>query len=166
MRPINAKGPLEHVIWDLIGKLVTSKDGNNFISIVVDVLSRFVILRPLRTKSKEEIALRLVEIFGNFGVPTTLQSDNERALTTESITKHLRGMAGFKFRRIMTYFPRTNGLVERYVQESKALLLKVIKGDTDGWGLFVPAVQMALNDRVISRHDGLYFKVLGEKGKE
>ena len=114
-RTITAGVPFDHVLWDLIGKLPTSMNGYNFILVIIDVLTRFVILRPLVTKSAVEIASCLVEVFANFGVPKILQSDNDRALLNET-TEKIRGLAGFQFRRIMAYFPRTNGVVERFIQ--------------------------------------------------
>ena len=46
----------------------------------------------------------------------------------------------------MAYFPRTNGVVEKWVGETKTLLLKWVKGDFESWKSFVPAYQMSLND--------------------
>ena len=80
MSTIVAGRPWDHIIWDLIGKLPTSVNGYNYVLIIVDVLTRFVVLKPLRTKSAEEIASRLVECFANFGVPKILQCDNDTAL--------------------------------------------------------------------------------------
>ena len=64
----------------------------------------------------------------------------------------------------MAYFPRTNGVVERFIQEAKLLIFKVIRGDTSEWELFVPAAQMALNDRVLSRHDSRAFSLMFDSG--
>ena len=151
--------PWDHIVWDLIGQFDMSGEGYNFVLIIVDVLIRFVVLKPLRTKSASEIANRLVETFANFGVLKILQTDNDRALVNETM-EQIRGMAGFQFRKIMAYFPRQNGPVERFVGEMKALLKKVIKGDMDGWECFIPAVQMALNDRVLTRHDSCPFSLM------
>ena len=89
----------------------------------------------------------------------TLQTDNDQALVNETM-EQIRGMAGFQFCKIMAYFPRQNGPVERFVGETKALLKKVIKGDMDGWECFIPAVQMALNDQVLTRHDSRPFSLM------
>ena len=106
-----------------------------------------------------EIANRLVETFANFGVSKLLQSDNDKALVNETM-EEVRKMAGFQFRNIMAYFPRQNGVVERFVEETKSLLKKVIRGDHAAWDVFIPAVQMAMNDRVLSRHGSRPFSVM------
>ena len=126
----SASRPWDHLLWDLIGKLPTSAGGYNFVLIIIDVLTRFVVLKPLRTKSAWEIANRLVEVFANFGVPKILQCDNDTALGNETL-EEVRSIAGFQFRKILAYYPRQNGPVERFVGETKQLLKKVLKGDLD-----------------------------------
>ena len=44
------------------------------------------------------------------------------------VLEELRKLGGFQLRRIMKYFPRQNGVVERFVQETKQVLLKWAKG--------------------------------------
>ena len=85
MSTIFAGRPWDHIIWDLIGKLPTSVNGYNYVLIIVDVLTRFVVLKLLRTKSAEEIASRLVKSFTNFGVSKILQCDNDTALENEML---------------------------------------------------------------------------------
>ena len=50
--------------------------------------------------------------------------------------------------------------MERFVEESKLWLKKVIWGDHAAWDVFIPAVQMAMNDRVLSRHGSRPFSVM------
>ena len=50
--------------------------------------------------------------------------------------------------------------VERFVEETKSLLKKVIRGDHVAWDVFIPAVQMAMNDRVLLRHGSRPFSVM------
>ena len=66
---IRACRPMDHVIYDFIGKLRVSERGYCFILIMVCVMTRFVFLKPLRTKSAKEVAFALVNVFANFGVP-------------------------------------------------------------------------------------------------
>ena len=144
---------------DFIGKLRVSERGYCFILIMVCVMTRFVFLKPLRTKSAKEVAFALVNVFANFGVPQILQSDNEQVMVAD-VLEELRKLGGFQLRRIMKYFPRQNGVVERFVQETKQVLLKWAKGDFSGWEYYIPAIQMGLNDRIISRHRSRPFLVM------
>ena len=76
------------------------------------------------------------------------------------VLEELRKLGGFQLRRIMKYFPRQNGVVERFVQETKQVLLKWAKGDFSGWEYYIPAIQMGLNDCIISRHRSCPFSVM------
>ena len=156
---IQACRPMDHVIYDFIRKLRVSERGYCFILIMVCVMTRFVFLKPLRTKSAKEVAFALVNVFANFGVPQILQSDNEQVMVAD-VLEELRKLGGFQLRRIMKYFPRQNGVVERFVQETKQVLLKWAKGDFSGWEYYIPAIQMGLNDRIISRHRSRPFSVM------
>ena len=75
--------PMDHVIYDFIGKLRVSERGYCFILIMVCVMTRFVFLKPLRTKSAKEVAFTLVNVFANFGVPQILQSDNKQVMVAD-----------------------------------------------------------------------------------
>ena len=150
---------MDHVIYDFIGKLRVLERGYCFILIMVCVMTHFVFLKPLRTKSAKEVAFALVNVFVNFGVPQILQSDNEQVMVAD-VLEELRKLGGFQLRRIMKYFPRQNGVVERFVQETKQVLLKWAKGDFSGWEYYIPAIQMGLNDRIISRHRSRLFSVM------
>ena len=110
-----------HIAMDFIGKLPVSEKGFVFILIIVDVLTRFVVLRPLMRKDVKTVALELVNLFANFGVVKIIQSDNESTFVSE-LLEELRGLMGFKTRRVMKYFPRQNGLVESYVVKTKNLV--------------------------------------------
>ena len=150
---------MDHVIYDFIGKLRVSERGYCFILIMVCVMTRFVFLKPLRTKSAKEVAFTLVNVFANFGVPQIFQSDNKQVMVAD-VLEELRKLGGFQLRRIMKYFPRQNGVVERFVQETKQVLLKWAKGDFSGWEYYIPAIQMGLNDCIISRHRSCLFSVM------
>ena len=55
MLTIVVKWPWDHIAMDLIGLLKCSERGFVFILIIIDVLTRFVVLKPLRTKEAKEI---------------------------------------------------------------------------------------------------------------
>ena len=84
-------------------------------------------------------------MFANFGVPQILQSDNEQVMVLT--LEELRKLGGFQLRRNEIF---STGVVERFVQETKQVLLKWAKGDFLGWEYYIPAIQMGLNDRIIS----------------
>ena len=159
MGTISADRPWDHIIIDLIGQLKASERGFVFILIIVDVLTCYVVLKPLRTKGAKEIAYALVKVFANYGVPKVLQLDNEQTFLSK-VVEELRFIAGFQKRNIMKYNPRQNGLVEWFVAETKRVLFKWLKGDVSGWEGYVPAVQMSLNDHILSHHNSRPFSLM------
>ena len=159
LSPLKASLPMDHIVIDFIGPFPTSQKGYNFILILVDVLTRMVLLRPVKQKSAEEIAWLLLNVFADFGNPKILQSDMDTAFINETI-KAMHECAGFEMRGIMKYFLKTNGLVERNVHETKQLILKFIRSDFSFWELYLPATQIALNDRIISAHHSRPFSLM------
>lgn len=66
---IQATLPFDHVAIDLAGPLQETEEGNTMILILVDICSKFVILRPIENKKSETIAAQLFDIFCLFGFP-------------------------------------------------------------------------------------------------
>ena len=159
MSTIKARRAWDHLVMDFIGPFLTSERGYTFILIIVDVLTRFVILKPVQDKRAITVAYVLVNVFTNFGILKILQSDNEKSFVGK-VMQALRGIAGFEMRKIMNYFPCQNRVIERYVQEAKNVLKKWIKGCVDKWECYVPAAQMGLNDQILSRHKSQPFSLL------
>lgn len=62
--------------------LQSQADGDfKFILVYQDHLTKFVRLRPLKSKTAEEVAYHITDIFCELGAPTILQSDNGREFT-------------------------------------------------------------------------------------
>ena len=161
LKPVTATLLMDHVVWDLADMRRSGK-GFKFILILVDVATKFMFLRALKTKAAEEIAPTLLEIISNFGFPKIIQSDQDDALENK-VLKRLREEGGWELRRVMTYFPSQNRAVERVVQEVKKLIFKIWVHD-ENWEKFVPAVQLSLNDRVVSRHNSSPFALMFARG--
>ena len=148
-------------MWDLADMRRSGK-GFKFILILVDVATKFMFLQALKTKVAEEIASTLLEIISNFGFPKIIQLDQDDALENK-VLKRLREEGGWELRRVMTYFPSQNGAVEQVVQEVKKLIFKIWVHDKN-WEKFVPAVQLSLNDCVVSHHNSSPFALMFARG--
>ena len=74
--------------------------------------------------------------------------------------QHILAVSGFKARNIMKYNPRQNRVVERFVAETKRVLMKWLHGDVSGWEYYILAVQMGLNDQILSRHNSRPFSLM------
>ena len=63
---------------DLIDMQSHPDDGHRFICVYQDHLTKFVVLKALKTKTAAEVAYHLLDVFTLFGTPCILQSDNGR----------------------------------------------------------------------------------------
>ncbi|KAJ8658132.1 hypothetical protein O0I10_006139, partial [Lichtheimia ornata] len=117
----------DHWAADLAGDFEESDSHNKYPLILVDVCTRFCLLRPIPNKEAVTIAKELVkllkEVLDNIGVDR---------LTTP-------------------YHPQANGLAERWVQSAVMIIRKSIDGTSKDWDYFVPATQLALNNKISKR---------------
>ena len=92
LRSVTAAMPWDHIQFDLITSLTDEEDERladpglgqlegddlyKYVLVVVDVMTGFVILRPLRDRFAEALTRELWDIFMLLGVPKIVQSDNE-----------------------------------------------------------------------------------------
>lgn len=75
----------DHIVYDLGTFNVTSERGNNFILVVVDLFSRFTILRPLKDKTAVSVAKELVFLFSLMGYPKIISHDNGKEVSNKLI---------------------------------------------------------------------------------
>jgi transposase InsO family protein len=166
LRPINALMPMDLVMIDIAGKFKISGGGFVFVLVVVDVASRYVWLREMRTKTTSEIVGVLVRLFCEFGFPAVVQSDNEATLVSKMMGR-LGAQAGYEVRNSVEYNPEQMGSVERMIREVKAVVHKWCEGKVSSWVGFLGPVQRGLNDRVVRRTKSSPFCVMfGRRGKE
>ena len=76
MVSIEADKPFDHVEIDLVGPIPISEQGCDFYLTYVDVMSGYTILRALKGKAMETIAMALWGIICEYGTPKIIQSDN------------------------------------------------------------------------------------------
>jgi hypothetical protein len=86
LRPITAPIPGDSWGIDLTGPFKTSIKGNNYLLVIVDIASRFCILRPIPTKTSLTIVKELIDVFTTFGLPCVIQSDNGKEFVNEMMT--------------------------------------------------------------------------------
>lgn len=72
---------------DLIDMQSQSVNDFRFIMNYQDHLTKFVVLKPLKTKRAEEVAHNLLDIYTTFGAPAILHSDNGREFVNNTINE-------------------------------------------------------------------------------
>ena len=113
VKPIITKEAYGRGQVDLID-MQSCKDGEfNFIMNYQDHLSKFVVLRPLKSKTAVEVAYNLIDIFCLFGAPAILQSDNGREFVNKIMDELQLMWPGLKIVHGKPRHSQSQGSVER-----------------------------------------------------
>lgn len=148
-RSVVADLPWDHVAVDLVTPLPLSSEGYDTLLVVVDVMTKFCILRTLKGKSMKTIAQAFWELMSTFGVPKILQSDNGSEFVNKLVSE-LTELNQIDHRTISAYNPRANGQVERTNQVIENILKKELRGERHRWAEYVPYAQLAYNTKISS----------------
>ena len=137
---------------DAIGPLpATEDDGYEYILVIIDTFSRWVMLYPTRSTGAIECARALIDHFGIFGVAAEVTTDGGPQLSNGTVRETL-ALLGTKHNLTIAYSSEENGIVERTNKE----VLHYIRGfvyDEKApreWDVSLPFVQRILNAEVVS----------------
>ena len=108
---------------DLIDMQAEPKGYYRFIMNYQDHLTKFTILRPLKSKTAEEVAYQLMDIFCMFGAPFILQSDNGREFANKIIQNFADMWPGMKLVHGKPRHSQSQGSFERSKQDVRDILL-------------------------------------------
>lgn len=139
---VEVDAPMDRICIDLL-KMSEDISGAKYILVVVDVATRFLLLRPLPDKKAESVAAALALIVADFGPPRTIQSDRGLEFTAE-VTENLMQRLSINQHLCTPYHPQSNGLAERFVRKTLAQLRKLTVPN-DQWSALLPAAQLSLN---------------------
>ncbi|KAG0863342.1 hypothetical protein G6F16_011875 [Rhizopus arrhizus] len=156
---IYADAPWDHICIDTAGPMTTSVQGSNYILVVVDVFTRFCVLKAMPDKPSHTIAFALRSILSLFGRPKIIQSDNGTKYVNEIICKSTE-VSGIYHRLIAAYHPRSNGIAERWVGKTKNIIYKRLQGKNDDWDLYLDSTQEALNNTPTALHNTSPFSLM------
>jgi transposase InsO family protein len=145
--------PWEHLAMDNFYLDEETVEGHTHVLVIVDVATRFTILRALKNEKAETIARELWEVCCMFGFPKCIQSDNGPAFVSEAVEK-LCALVGVNRRFVAAYNPRANGLAENGVKQAKQALRKMCEEDFEHAHLYLPAAQAAVNNKTNDTRTG------------
>ena len=115
LRPIKACRVQERHQVDLVSmaSMPATIDGDTYkyIMSVIDIFSRFVLLRPLQTKESSEVAENLLDIYNEHGPPQILQSD--QGTEFKGVVKVICEALNVRIIKSAAYSPQTQGKDER-----------------------------------------------------
>jgi transposase InsO family protein len=143
---VAAYHPMERLGMDSIGPLLPSKDGYQYILVIIDCFTRWVELYPLTDLAAIPTAKVLMQHFGRFGNPAQVIHDNATQFENESINEIIR-LTGIETIPILAYSSEENAIVERANKEVMRHLRAIIfdKNIISNWQDFLPIVQRIIN---------------------
>ena len=155
----------ERIHFDLIGKLPKSKpDGYSHILLVIEHISRWVTLYPLRTQKASEICDNLMSWISDHGIPREMISDAAANLTGEVMT-HLAKLLNIKQVKTAVYRQQANGVSER-CNASVLLAFRLHLKDQTQWPTLLSTIQMSMRSTVSETTGFSPFEILrGHKMK-
>jgi len=151
LKPLYCYTPGYHHQVDLCGPFPVTSSNNTYILLLLDIATRFVVLRPIPDKSAKTVAKELVSIFSLIGYPRILNSDRGAEWKNQILDSLCEAMKIDK-RLSTAYFASSNGGAERNIQSCKKLLSKLIQGvSEDDWDIEINSVQLMLNCKISKR---------------
>jgi len=146
LKNLKALMPFDHVSIDL-KEMPTSNRGNRYYLLLIDVATRYVILRPLAAKDMCSVASTLFNVFCDMGFPLTISMDNG-AEFVNSVMERIVEISRMDRRLFTPYHHRGNGIAERAIKTTSDGIYKQLQGRDQDWDLFLPSMQLFYNLKV------------------
>lgn len=140
--------PFQRMYIDFVGPLPRSKAGNKFVLVCVDAFTRFVWLVPSGGATTQIVINKLQNIFGTFGPPETLVTDNATAFTSNQFKEFCLGL-GIKHITTTPYYPNPS-YAERLNRNLRSALIAYHHNDQSGWDRSLHWLMIAFNT---ARHE-------------
>jgi hypothetical protein len=127
----NPGQPMDIVTMDLMGPYTTTRSGNRYICVFMDLFSRWIEIKAIPSKRYKYVADNFVsQIVCRYGVPRAIISDNGTEFVNK-VAKYLAKTLGFDHRTISPYNPRANP-TERVNREVKKMI-RAITASSARW---------------------------------
>jgi hypothetical protein len=132
---------------DLITDLPQTSAGHDSILVVVDRLSKMVVLEPTQKQCTAKQVASIVNrrVLSVFGCPKTLLTDRDPRFTAQYFQDWSKTQ-GIQHTLSTAYHPQTDGLTERYNRVLEDLLRAYIGPNLDDWDTLLPQAQFAINN--------------------
>ena len=160
--------PFQRISVDLVeyNSVSTSAAGIEckYVLSMMDNLTRFAVLLPVRNKTAETVANAIIERkISIFGPPETLHSDQGPEFENKVIYQ-LQQILGYKKIRTTPYRPQGNSVSERVHSTLHNMLAMHSATDQSNWATLLPFVQLAHNTSFsATMHETPFFSRFGRK---
>ena len=153
VRPILSKDFSQRGQVDLVDMQSLCFNGYKWIMVYQDHLTKFCVLRAIKSKRAVEVASHLLDIFLLLGAPVILQSDKGTEFTANVISELKEFWPTLKMVHGNPGHPKSQGSVERANGDIKDMLVAWLgDNDTEDWVAGIKFVQFHKNS---SHHSGI-----------
>lgn len=144
--------PFEIIGMDLMGPLPSSSNRYEYIVVITDYLTKYVVAQPLRKATTDRI-IELIKkyIFYTHGLPSTIITDNGTNLTSNKMRELLQ-LLKIQHKTTSPYRPQTNGQTERYNRVLGTQLTIFAEGKPKTWDSYMDALVFAYNTTIHTSH--------------
>ncbi|CAK1552936.1 unnamed protein product, partial [Leptosia nina] len=136
--------PWHTVHIDITGKLSGKSDKKEYVSVIIDAFTKYVLLEYTPSLDAASAIQCLKKAVCLFGSPKRIIADQGRCYISADF-KRFCGEHGIDLHLISTGASRANGQVERIMRTLKCLLTIVENDPNKTWRDELPGVQLALN---------------------
>jgi hypothetical protein len=147
--------PMHMIHIDHLGPFSRTKKGQQYMLVITDAFSKFVIAEPTRTVNSIETIRTLKRVFGLFGYPNRVVTDHGKAFTSRYFKKYATEK---QFRHTLNAIacPRANGQVERTNRTILNALRTVDPSEaSNNWANCLPDILWGINN---TRNDTTGYK--------
>lgn len=146
----NISFPFQAISMDLLGPLPKSKRGNQYVLVVTDYFTKFVLVQSLRKATTPAIVKFLREqVFLIFGVPEIVIFDNGSQFQSKDLQNYLQRLKIPKIWFNARYHPQVNP-TERVNRVLVTAISSYIKDNHQVWDENLPEIAQALR---LAKHD-------------
>ena len=125
----------------------------NFLLVVIDIFTDITFAFTLFSKSAEEVAENLKNLFVTVGIPKHVTSDGGREFDNKLLSDVFFRLL-IEHHISIPYSFRGHGRVESKIKTIFTVIKKLCKGDTTSWHMHVPAALIMINLK-IAKHTSL-----------
>lgn len=151
---------MDFCAFDLLGPLPATDKGNIYVLVMIDLCTRYVIVRALPNKNSSTIAQAILNIFGDYGVALSVQlTDNGKEFRC-MLMNHFAKTLSIKHNYSLPYYKQSNGSCENAVKNVTQTLRKMCGNDTHNWDDRLAICQLVINMKVKQRTGSTPFSLM------
>ena len=138
MQSIPVEGPFDRVCVDVLGPLPTSDNGNRYVVVFTDSLTKWPEAFAIKSAGADVIAQLFVEeLVSRHGAPRTLLSDRGKNFLSK-LVQEICDLFAVKKVNTTAYHPQTDGLTERFNHTLCSMLSMYVSKHQRDWDRFIP----------------------------